>query len=170
MSQDPIPVLNPITNRPGSIPMPVFNKDSCIQLIQNMLAQLPNPVIYFVRQDEPLAGNNIKHIYRFFIVSPQGIYNISGAVTAAFGVVVTDRSQVFAINSLSPEDDLKQFTNSLRNFTKFPNLTLQDLVMSAKDTLELHFSPEIAPFFPVVSLPAPEGRDQNSQDPVELSS
>jgi hypothetical protein len=151
------------------MPMPVFNKESCIQLIQSMLAQQEVPVIHFVHQNEPL-GTSFKHIYRFFIINSSGIYNISGAVTAAFGVSVTDRSQTYSINNMSPEEDLKSFTASIKAFTKIPNLVLLDLIMSAKDTLQFNFNPEVTSFFPVVPLPTPEGRDTNSQEPVELSS
>jgi hypothetical protein len=135
-----------------------------------MLDDQSKPVIHYVRQDDAMPNKMMKHTYRFFIINSTGIYNVSGAITAAFNVGVTDRSMTYSVNNLSPEDDLTSFTNAIKEFTKLPNLVLQDLILSARDTLEFSFSPEVAMYFPPVPLPMPEGRDQNSQDPVQLPS
>lgn len=135
-----------------------------------MLDVQPKPVIHYVRQSESFPGNLTKHVYRFFINNATGLYNVSGLITAAFGVNVTDRSQTLSINNRSADEDLRSFTEIIRNFTELPNLVLSDLILSAKETLEFKFSPEVAEFLPMVPLPPPEGRDQNSQEPVQLPS
>jgi hypothetical protein len=145
--------------------MAIFNKAACIQVLQAMLADQKNPVIYYVRNNEQMSGNRWKHTYRFFIQTNAGLYNVSGAITAAFGVNVTDRSQTYSINILSPDDDLKSFQEAIRKFTDYPELILEDLISSAKETLEFVINPSCFEFMPVAPLPSPE-RDSKNREPV----
>jgi hypothetical protein len=112
-----------------------------------MLAAQERPVIHFVRADEALGPKQWKHTYRFFILTPTGLYNISGAITACFGVNVNDRSQAFTINGLSAEEDLKSFTDAVQKFTGLP-VMLEDLILSAKEILEFSWTDSATKFLP----------------------
>lgn len=148
--------------------MAKFNKGNCIQILRGMLAE--NPVIYYVHQDDPI-GKITKHSYKFFIINSSGHYNISGLVTAIFGVNVNDRSTTFSINAMSHEDDIKSFQSNLAKLIDQPELQLADLILSAKETLDFIISPEAIEFFPLnTRMPAEEIAEDGKQNPIELSS
>ena len=152
-------------------PMAKFNKDNCIALVTAMLEAQKQPVLHYVRNNESLGSGKFKHTYRFFIINDGNVFNVSGAITAAFGAEVNDRSMLYSINTMAPEDDLKAFSDAIRKFTGMTDLALKDLVEGAKEVLIFQISPEVFEFFPVVPLPYPD-RDSNStkQPPTALPS
>ena len=158
---------NPIIMNPNGSPMAKFNKDTCTQVLVNMLPK--NPVIYYVHQDEPI-GKMTKHTYKFFVINEQGHYNVSGLVTAIFGVNVNDRSSTFSVNTMSHEDDVKAFQSNLARLLDQPELQLADLVLSAQETLEFVISPQAMEFVPLVVMPSADRTGDEKQSPVELSS
>lgn len=136
-----------------------------------MLAAKDIPIIHFVRNSETLGGGKFKHNYRFFIINDENLYNVSGAITAAFGAEVNDRSMVFSTNANQPDDDLKAFNDAMRKFLMLPNLELHDLMNSARQVLEFTIHPDALAFLPPVPLPVAERQgSNNTQGPVELSS
>lgn len=157
-----------ITNPDGFPPMAKFNKDTCIGILRAMLP-MERPVIHYIHQDER-AGNQTRHNYRFFILNTTGHYNVSGLVAAAFGALVNDRSQTFSLNALSYEEDIKGFRNSLAKLLGIEYLILEDLILSAKDTLIFGFSPQAAEFLPQAVMPMAERNSDEKDEPIQLSS
>jgi hypothetical protein len=154
-------------NPNGSPPMAKFNKDTCIQILRAMLLD-DRPAIHYIHQDEKI-GSQTKHSYRFFVLNNCGHYNVSGLIAAAFGVNVNDRSQAFSVNTLSHEDDVLGFRNSLAQLLGIPELIIEDLILSAKDTLIFGFSPQAAEFLPLVNMPIPDHDSDEKQEPVHWS-
>lgn len=145
--------------------MATFNKDTCILILRSMLKR---PVIYYLHQDEKI-GALTKHSYRFFILNDSGHYNVSGLISAAFGVNVNDRSIAFSVNQLSHEDDVQGFRNSLAQLIR-PDLQLEDLILSAKDTLVFGFSVAAATFLPLADMPTALRNSDEKQEPIQLPS
>lgn len=148
--------------------MAKFNKDNCVAILKGMLSD-ERPTIYYVSQDER-TGNLTKHTYKFFILNPCGHYNVSGLISAAFGVNVQDRSSAFSINQMSHDDDVKAFRDSLAKIVGEPDLILEDLITSAKETLEFGISPHAIEFLPLKNLPPPEREQGNKNEPIPLES
>jgi len=149
--------------------MAKFNKDTCIQILRAMLLDKRRPAIHYIHQDEKI-GSQIKHCYRFFVLNNGGHYNVSGLIAAAFGVNVNDRSQAFSVNTLSHEDDVLGFRNSLAQLLDIPGLVLEDLILSAKDTLIFGISPQAAEFLPLANMPVPDRNSDEKPEPIELPS
>lgn len=172
MSSDSIAQTLNITSPDGSeIPMAKFNKETCIQLLSSMIDSNAPHMLYYVRASEPAGTGKTKHAYRFYVINRASIFNVSGAVTAAFGAEVNDRSQTFTINSMAPADDLRTFSDALKKLLLMPDLELVDLLENAKQVLEFNIASDALAFFPPVDLPQ-SIRDSatNSQGPVELPS
>jgi hypothetical protein len=140
-----------------------FNRESAIALLKGMLAAQTRPAIHFIRAEDVMGPKQIKHTYRFFVVNRSEIYNVSGLITAIFGVTVHDRSQAFSINALSADEDLKNFGEAIRRFTELP-VTLVDLLVGATDVLNFVINPMLLEFisepevrvssrFPAITLP-----------------
>lgn len=148
--------------------MPVFNRENALALLKGMLAAQTRPAIHFIRGEETLAPKQFKHTYRFFVINRDNIFNVSGIITAAFGVTVNDRSQAFSINSLTSEEDLKQFSDAIRRFTELP-VTFVDLLTGAADVLEIIISAQVEEFFTETRgqylgrLTAPEPENNHEQ-------
>ena len=156
-----------IMNQNGSIhPMARFDKNNCIKILQGMLMD-DHPVIHYVSQDDRF-GAQTKHTYKFFILNQCGHYNVSGLISASFGVNVNDRSSAFSINQLSHDDDIKAFRDSLSKILGINELALEDLITSAKDTLEFGISPEASQFLPLKDMPAPVKEGDGRNDPILL--
>jgi hypothetical protein len=155
-------------NPNGSPPMAKFNKDTCIQILRAMLLD-ERPAIHYIHQDEKI-GNQTKHNYRFFVLNNCGHYNVSGLVTACFGVNVNDRSQAFSVNPMSHEEDVLNFRNNLAQILNIPGLILEDLILSAKETLVFGFSPWAAEFLPHMEMPPAERDSDEKQEPIQLPS
>ena len=128
--------------------MLVLTRENAISLLKGLLAAQRRPAIHFIRSEDVLGPKQIKHTYRFFVVNVSEIFNVSGLVTAAFGVIVNDRSQAFSVNALNAEEDLKQFTDAIRRFVEIPNLILIDLLIGATDVLELVINQNMNCFMP----------------------
>jgi hypothetical protein len=155
-------------NPNGSLPMAKFNKNTCTQILSAMLLD-ERPAIHYLHVDEKI-GSQTKHNYRFFVLNNCGHYNVSGLVTACFGVNVNDRSQAFSINTLSHEEDVMGFRNNLAQILGIPELILEDLILSAKETLVFGFSPQAAEFLPIANMPGPDRESDEKQEPITLSS
>jgi hypothetical protein len=161
--------INPSTMNPNGFPeMAKFNRDTCIQILRAMLLD-ERPTIHYLHQDEKI-GSQIKHNYRFFVLNNCGHYNVSGLVSAAFGVNVNDRSQAFSVNTLSHEEDIIGFRNNLAKLLSIPELILEDLILSAKETLVFGFSPQAAEFLPLVSMPPADRDSDEKPEPITLPS
>lgn len=150
--------------------MAKFDKETCINILKGMLLD-DRPVIHYVSQDEPVGGMTVKqtkHTYKFFIVNQCGHYNVSGLISAVFGVNVNDRSSAFSINTLTAEEDIKNFRNALSKILEIDDLILEDLITSAKDTLVFGISPQATQFLPFAQMP-PTIRDSDGKnEPIPL--
>lgn len=154
-------------NPDGFQPMAKFNKDTCILILKAMLLD-ERPTIHYIHQDER-AGEQTKHTYRFFILNNTGHYNVSGLITAAFGVNVNDRSQTFSVNTLSHEQDVAAFKRQLDRLLGIENLFMEDLILSAKDILEFGFSPDAFQFLPMAPMPQAEFASDENSEPIPLA-
>src|ERR1700759_1852675 len=124
MNRDPV---NQDTINPIGLTMHVLTRDNAIALLKGMLAAQKRPAIHFLRSEEVLSPKQMRHTYRFFISNIDELFNVSGLITAIFASTVQDRSQAFSVNSLSAEDDLKQFWDALKRVTGMERLELSDI-------------------------------------------
>lgn len=128
--------------------MHVLNRENAIALLKGMLAAQKRPVIHFIRSEEVLGPKQNRHTYRFFVINSGELFNISALITAAFAATVQDRSQAFSVNSLGPDDDLKQFWEGLQRLTELSHLDMVDLLTGANNAVDMTINPGVMEFFP----------------------
>lgn len=158
-----------IVRQPGSArkePLKV-NRDIAIQMIRGLLTG-PRTVINYTQDSLQASQNQWRHAYRFFIVNPSGLYNISGLVTMIFNVKVSDRAQTFSITQMNADQDRAAFQAALAKALDLPDLVLEDLILTAKETLEFVISPMAYEFFPLSNLPPDTELASGEQEPVVI--
>jgi hypothetical protein len=128
----------------------------------------PRNVISYTQDSAKTGETQWRHVYRFFIINPTGLYNISGLVTMLFNVPVSDRAQCFSLTQMSPEQDREAFIQALRKHTNIPDLILEDLVLNAVQTLEFVISPLAYEFFPLSNLPPNTELAEGEQEPIVI--
>ena len=144
-----------------------LSKEVAIQTIRGLLTG-PRTVISYTQESAQLAQNQWRHNYRFFIINPRWIYNISGLITALFNTRVTDRSLTFSISASNAEQDRENFIRFLRQSLNLPDLILEDLIANAKETLEFVISPQAIQFLPMASHPPEIELSSGRPEPVIL--
>jgi hypothetical protein len=127
---------------------------------------LCGPRVINFTQESVQAQNQWRHNYRFFIINPTGLYNISGLVTMIFNVPVSDRAQCYSVTQMDPVQDREAFLKSLRQHLEMPDLTLEDLILNAKHTLEFVISPMAYEFLPLSKLPPDVELASGPQEPI----
>jgi len=128
---------------------------------------LCGPRVINYTQESIQGQNQWRHSYRFFIVNPTGLYNVSGLVTLIFDVPVGDRTQCFSVTQMTPEQDREAFLKALRGHLEMPDLELTDLLLSAKQTLEFVISPMAYEFLPLSKLPPDTELNGGPQEPLD---
>jgi hypothetical protein len=128
----------------------------------------PRNVINYIQDSVQLNQNQWRHVYRFFVVNSAGLYNISGLITMIFNVKVSDRAQTVSLTQMNAEQDREAFTNALRKQLDLPDLVLEDLLLTAKETLEFVISPMAYEFFPLSKLPPDTELAGGEQEPIFL--
>jgi hypothetical protein len=145
MSSNSIPQDRTITSRDGSASQQAFSNAA---LLKGMLSTRNHPTIHYLYNEEQV-GSQIKHTYKFYIITQGRIFNVSGIITMIFGVTVQDRSQAFSINTLPRNEDTKAFTDALKKQLDLPDLILEDLILTAEQPLEYTIAPSVLEFLPV---------------------
>lgn len=129
------PALLGLNNQP--------DKDTAVEILRGLLTNRPRNVVNYLQESAQVNAQQWRHLYRFFVNTPGGLFNVSGLVTVLFGIKLSDRSCVVSLTQMNADQDLQAFTQTLRKQLSLTDLVLEDLVGTAHETIHWTINPDL---------------------------
>jgi len=136
----------------------LVNREVAAKVIRGLIKDGPRNAVYYMQESVQVNDKQWRHAYRFFTLSRNALFNISGLITMLFNAKVTDRTQTYSFTQMNAEQDRAAFNQALRKELAIPDLDLDELISSAIDVLEYRLNPITEDYLNICEM-------ENNQNP-----